>query len=113
MGRPGRLPVPMDLPVDFPLLLVAAQAGDAGAFDALFRHYHPLLLRYLRAQEPAAAEDLAAEVWLALAPRLGAFRGDEAGFRGWLFTVARRLLIGHRRKAARRRTDPVPADRFA
>ena len=103
----------MDLSTDFPLLLVAAQAGDARAFDALFRHYHPMVLRYLRVQEPAVAEDLAAEVWLALAPRLGAFRGDEAGFRGWLFTVARRQLIGHRRKVIRRRTDPVPADRLA
>ena len=112
-GRVTLPPVPMDLPADFPSLLVAAQAGDAGAFDALFRHYHPMLLRYLRAQEPGVAEDLTAEVWLALAPRLGAFRGDESGFRGWLFTVARRLLIGHRRKAARRRTDPVPAEGFA
>ena len=53
----------MDLSTDFSSLLVAAQAGDAGAFDVLFRHYHPMLLRYLRAQEPAVAEDLAAEVW--------------------------------------------------
>jgi RNA polymerase sigma-70 factor (ECF subfamily) len=98
--------------MDFPTVLCAAQAGGEWAFDVLFRHYQPLLLRYLRAQEPRVAEDLAAEVWLALAPKVGAFSGDEAGFRGWLFTVARRQLIGYRRKAARRRTDPVPAERL-
>ena len=99
--------------LDFPNVLDAAQAGGEWAFDVLFRHYQPLLLRYLRAQEPVAAEDLASEVWMALATRIGSFRGDEGGFRGWLFTVARRRLIEHRRQAARRRTDPVPAHGLA
>ena len=58
------------------------------------------------------AEDLAAETWLAVARGLPRFRGDEAAFRGWLFTIARNRLIEHRRRDARRRTEPLPHDRL-
>lgn len=74
----------------------------------MFRAYQPRLLRYLRAQEPAMADDLAAEVWLAVARSLERFEGDEAGFRSWIFTIARRRLVGHRRLQSRRRTEPLP-----
>ena len=40
------------------------------------------------------------------------FEGDEAGFRGWIFTIARHRLIEHRRRQARRRTDPLPTERL-
>lgn len=58
------------------------------------------------------ADDLAADTWLAVARGLDRFRGDEAGFRGWLFTIARHRLIEHRRRQGRRRTDPLPSDRL-
>jgi RNA polymerase sigma-70 factor (ECF subfamily) len=102
----------MSLGPEFESVLCAAQAGAEWAVDVLFREYQPVLLRYLRASEPRAAEDLAGEVWLALAPKLADFVGDEAGFRGWLFTVARRRLMGYRRQAVRRRTAPVPGEQF-
>jgi RNA polymerase sigma-70 factor (ECF subfamily) len=102
----------MSLGPEFESVLCAAQTGAEWAVDVLFREYQPALLRYLRACEPRMAEDLAAEVWLALAPKLAAFTGDEAGFRGWLFTVARRKLMGYRRQAVRRRTAPVPDEHF-
>jgi RNA polymerase sigma-70 factor, ECF subfamily len=98
--------------LDFPALLVSAVQGEQQALADIFRAYQPRLLRYLRAQEPDMADDLAAEVWLAVARGLGRFRGDEAGFRGWLFTIARHRLIEHRRRAARRRTEPLPDDRL-
>lgn len=102
----------MSLGSQFESVLCAAQTGAEWAVDVLFREYQPALLRYLRACEPRAAEDLAGEVWLALAPKLPDFTGNEAGFRGWLFTVARRRLMGYRRQAAGRRTAPVPGERF-
>lgn len=92
----------------FPALLAAARAGEPAALSEMFRAYQPRLLRYLRAQDPAMADDLAAEVWLAVAGGLERFEGDEAGFRGWVFTIARRRLVGHRRLQARRRTEPMP-----
>lgn len=88
-------------------VLQAAAGGEHGALTQLFRAYQPMLIRYLRGQERRVADDLAGEVWVAVAQRLGSFAGDELGFRRWLFTIARCRLIEHRRKAARRRTDPV------
>ena len=94
----------------FPATLAAAGRGEHWALTELFRAYQPLLLRYLRAQEPSVADDLASEVWVSVARQMGRFAGDEAGFRAWLFTIGRCRLIEHRRKAARRKTDPMPLD---
>jgi RNA polymerase sigma-70 factor, ECF subfamily len=97
----------------FPALLASARAGGQAALDQIFRTYHPRLLRYLRAQQqPTVADDLAAETWLAVAGGLARFRGDEAGFRAWLFTIARRRLVEHHRRELRRRTEPLPPDRL-
>ena len=76
------------------------------ALSALFRTHQAPLLRFLRALERPAAEDLAADVWVGVAQRLPTFRGDEAAFaRGCSASLA---LADHRRRAVRRRTDPVP-----
>ena len=92
--------------------MAAAISGEHWALTALFRVHQPLLLRYLRSQVPAVAEDLASEVWVAVARGLARFVGDEAGFRGWLFTIARCRVIEHQRKDGRRRTDPVPHEQL-
>lgn len=92
---------------DFDAIMAAAKLGDERAAEQLFRAYQPPLLRYLRFQERHAADDIAAEVWLAAATSIQTFEGDERGFRSWLFTVARRRVIEHRRRGARRRTDAV------
>jgi RNA polymerase sigma-70 factor (ECF subfamily) len=83
-------------------LLRAAKGGEAEALTTLYRWIHPRVLRYLRARAPHVAEDLASEVWLDVAAGLGAFDGDLDGFRGWVFTIARRRLVDERRRAARR-----------
>jgi RNA polymerase sigma-70 factor (ECF subfamily) len=90
---------------EFEAVLAAAQEGQEWAVVVLFRDLQPRLLRFLRAQEPRVADDLAAEVWLAVASGIGGFTGDEPGFRAWVFTIARRRLIDHARRAVRRRTD--------
>jgi RNA polymerase sigma-70 factor (ECF subfamily) len=97
---------------DLPQVVAAAGNGEHWALTELFRAYQPILLRYFKAQEPQAADDLAGEVWIAVARGLAQFGGDEVGFRGWLFTIARRRLIDHRRRAARQRTDAVASDRL-
>ena len=98
--------------VDFPSLLAAARQGEDRALTEIFRAYQPRVLRYLRAQESDMADDLASEVWLAVARGLSRFNGDEAGFRGWVFTIARHRVIEHRRRNARRRTDLMSHDRL-
>ena len=92
---------------DFAATLVAAQQGDDHALAALWRELQPSLLRYLRAVEPGAAEDIASDTWLEVTRRLDRFTGGEREFRGWLFTIGRRRLIDTRRRAVRHRTAPV------
>lgn len=93
-------------------VLAAATRGERWALAALFRAYHPALLRYLRAQAPVVADDIASDVWVGVARRLCHFSGDERGFRGWLFTLARSRVIEHWRKEARRRTESVSDERL-
>ncbi len=96
----------MALGPEFPEVLAAAQSGADWAVAVIYRDVNPLLVRYLRARAPSVAEDLASEVWLAAAPKLGAFEGDESGLRAWLFTIARRRLVDHRRRTGRRHSAP-------
>ena len=96
----------------FDELVVGAVDGDPQAVEELFRELQPRLLRFLRSQEGRAAEDLAAEVWLAVARGVSRFEGDWSDFRAWVFAIARRRLADHRRTAVRRRTDVVEGDVF-
>jgi len=98
---------------NFPDVLAAARTGAPWAAEVLFRDVQPRMLRFLRSTEPRAADDLSGEVWLAIARGIAAFEGDVAGFRAWVFSIARRRLADHRRTAARRATDPVDHSHFA
>jgi RNA polymerase sigma-70 factor (ECF subfamily) len=109
VGPPG----PLMLGSSFPELLAAAQGGDEQAFAVLWRHLQPALLRYFQVAVPPAAEDLAADTWLAVIRGLERFRGDEGAFGAWVFTVARHRAIDWRRQAARRPTNLVPVDQLA
>jgi RNA polymerase sigma-70 factor, ECF subfamily len=73
-----------------------------GAFSVLWRDANPVLLRYLRVIAPAAAEDIAADTWVQVVRGLAAFRGDEAAWRAWLFTIARHRAIDEGRRRSRR-----------
>ena len=94
----------------FESVLSGAQTGASWALTILYRDLHPRVLRYLSVREPAEAEDLASEVWLDVAAGIGRFRGNEDGFRAWVFTIARRRLLDLRRRASVRREKPVPLD---
>lgn len=93
--------------------LTAAQRGDEQAFSALWRDNQPRLLRFCRTLGGPDADDVTSETWLAVLGQLARFRGDEAAFRGWLFTIARRKLIDRqRRERPERRValDDAPAE---
>jgi RNA polymerase sigma-70 factor, ECF subfamily len=97
----------MDVPQDdFGALLAAVRGGDETAATRLFAMHQPRLLRFLRALEPRVADDLAAEVWLAVVQSFRRFEGDAVDFRAWIFAIARRRIADHRRKGVRRQTDP-------
>lgn len=98
---------------EFPTVLAAAQHGSEAAFTRLWLDANPALVRYLRVIAPESAEDAAADTWLQVTRGLRRFRGDEAAWRAWLFTTARRRVIDASRRRSRRREEPlhdVPAD---
>lgn len=97
------------MPEPFDTVVEAAAAGEHAALSELFRTYQPMLLRYLRSQAADVADDVASEVWIAVARSLGHFVGDEPGFRRWMFTIARCRLIEDLRKRTRwRSTTATP-----
>jgi len=99
----------------FDTVLAAAQAGEGWALERIFTVLSPVVTGYLRLQGASDAEDLTSEVFLAVLRRVGTFRGDEAGFRSWVFTIAHRRLIDDRRRRARNRevVSPAPGDEVA
>ena len=100
----------MALGEQFSDVLGAARTGAPWALERLYREFHPSVLAFLRARAPADAEDLASEVFIAVAEGLVRFEGDEDGFRSWLFTITYRQVGQLRRRMGRRRTDPAPVE---
>jgi RNA polymerase sigma-70 factor (ECF subfamily) len=97
----------------FPAVLAAAVGGDEQAFAELWDDLNPAVLRYLRVVAAEAAEDVASETWLEVVRGLDRFSGDEAGFRSWLFTIARHRAVDHHRRRAHRPSVPVPGEAFS
>lgn len=102
---------PLD-PASFDDVLGAAKIGEEWAIEQFFVDLQPRLLRFLKGLEPSAADDLAGEVWLAMARGIKGFEGDLAGFRAWVFTIARRRAADHRRSAGRRPATPTDSEFF-
>jgi RNA polymerase sigma-70 factor (ECF subfamily) len=92
---------------DFAQVLAAAQGGSEDQFAVLWRDANPALLRYLRVLAPENAEDIAAETWVHVVRGLQRFIGDEAAWRAWLFTTARRRLIDQVRLRKRHPAEPL------
>ena len=102
----------MTLGTEFAATLDEAKLGNEQAIGRLYRDAQPRLLGYFAARAPQAAEDLASELWLAVARGLPTFEGDEPAWWGYLFTIARRQVAGYWRQAKRRRTDSVEPAAF-
>jgi len=75
--------------------------------DHIQRHRDEVLA-FVKRRAPRDAEELAQETWLRIARRRPVCP-DEASFRGYVFTVARRVLIDHYRRSAAR-PQLVPLD---
>ena len=87
--------------------LEAARAGDPAALEAMYRDLAPSVLGYLRAQGAVEPEDLASDAFVGVVRGLHRFRGDEKGFRSWVFSIVHRRLVDERRALARRLEEPV------
>ena len=92
---------------DLDLALDAARLGHESGMAELWHSLNPLVLRYLRAIVDQAAEDVASETWLQAARDVRGYRGNAAGFRVWLFRVARHRALDELRRTGRRLEDPA------
>ena len=97
------MPHPVD-PDDFSrtadeLLAVRCQLGEPDAFDALIARWHRPLWLYIRRMtgHDHEAEDVLQEVWLRVIRGIAKLR-DGSRLRGWLFGIARRVLMDRLRR---------------
>lgn len=78
-------------------LVTAAKSGDAEAFGRIFDHYHEAVHRYIaaRVRRPSDAEDLAQLVFVKALEALPRYEQRGVPFGGWLFRLARNVVIDH------------------
>jgi RNA polymerase sigma-70 factor, ECF subfamily len=91
-------------------LMLRYAAGDAAAFDRLYRRHRGAIYRFfLRQMARADAEECYQEVWLKVIDARGRFqpRGE---FKAWLFTIAHHALTDrYRRQMKHGARDPEAA----
>lgn len=82
------------------VLIQAAQRGDGDALEALILRYQPRVFRFglKMCRNADDAGDIVQETLLALARKVGDFRGD-ASVSTWLFAIARNACIRRRRRS--------------
>ena len=92
-------------------LVGAAQQGDPEAFGALFDHFYGPVYRFVvaRVGRPSDAEDLAQLVFVKALEALPRYEARGIPFGGWLFRLARNVVIDH----IRARRDHSPLDVIA
>jgi RNA polymerase sigma-70 factor, ECF subfamily len=75
----------------------AAKDGDPEAFGALFDHFYGPVYRYVAARvgRPSDAEDLAQLVFVKALEALPRYELRGVPFGGWLFRLARNVVIDH------------------
>ena len=83
--------------------VLASQAGDHVAFEALVRRHQRMIhaLTYRMTGSPADVEDLAQEAFIQAWEQIGSFRA-EAKFSSWLYRIAVNLCLNWRKGEARR-----------
>jgi RNA polymerase sigma-70 factor (ECF subfamily) len=86
-----------------------ARRGDEDAIGALYAELAPGVAGYLRGSGVRDVEDLVGDVFVSMIRGLARFRGDEAAFRRWVFTIAHHRLVDALRKDAVRAAHP-PGD---
>jgi len=82
-------------------LISAHQTGDPKALSALMARHRPELMGFLSNRVGHDAEDLFQETWSRAAQAMPSYR-EQGTFKGWLYQIARRLIIDHHRRAGAR-----------
>lgn len=100
----------MALGDSFDDVLEAARAGGEWAWEQLYNDLAPVVLGYLRKLRASDPEDLLGETFVHIVRRIDDFRGDESGFRSWVFVIAHHRFLDERRRASRHPETPAPAE---
>jgi RNA polymerase sigma-70 factor, ECF subfamily len=87
-------------------IMLRAKAGDQSAFDYLVQKYRrPIVsFMYRMARNPAAAEDLAQEVFLRVYRSRQSYEAS-AKFTTWLYRIATNLAVNHARDTRHERPE--------
>lgn len=104
VGKEGRGALtPAGAPEDISGLVERARAGDQDAWLVLYRRCYPRLYGFLRRRLPtdADAREAADETMARAVASLHRFRWERAGFDGWLFGIARNVMLNHLRGSGR------------
>ncbi len=97
-------------------LLRRAQLYEDGALTRLYTLFSDRVFRfiYYRIQDRARAEDLTNEVFVRMLEGLEKFRphGEDTSLilTGWIFTIARNMIIDDYRRQKNRAAEPLPED---
>ena len=86
----------------FEEILTAAKAGEAWAWEDIFRAFAPAVVGYVALRGAKEPEDVASETLYQVARSIRRFDGSEESFRSWVFVIAHRKLIDARRSEQRR-----------
>lgn len=80
-------------------LIERARQGDQDALGEIYDCLYPSVFRYIyyRVSDQEMAEDLAAEVFVRMVERIGAYQQRERPILAWLYTIARNLVTDHYR----------------
>jgi RNA polymerase sigma-70 factor (ECF subfamily) len=93
-------------------LVEAARAGDAGAWERLYRRIYPRLRAYVAARvDQSEVEDMVNETMTRAVAGVGKFRWEPSGFDAWIFGIARNVTVDHYRAAGRRRRVSLGEER--
>jgi RNA polymerase sigma-70 factor (ECF subfamily) len=86
-----------------------ARAGEAGAWDTLFRRFQLPLYAYVveLVRDDQASLDIVQETFIAAAKHLGGLRED-GKFGSWLFGISHQKVVQHWRKRREVLFDEVP-----
>jgi RNA polymerase sigma-70 factor (ECF subfamily) len=84
-------------------LLARARALEPAALTAIHERYYDRIYRYaaFRVGDPAVAEDVTSEVFVRFLDAIRTGHAPDRTLRGWLYTVAARVVADHHRRQER------------
>jgi len=94
-------------------LLRRAQDGDGDAFEALYRQLNRRVLSFAQARRAPDPEEIVNDVFLRVFTNIRSFEGNANQFVGWVFRIARNLIVDDIRKRSRRNVERPAGDSIA